>query len=212
MQKHSGKSKNLRNLYAFIKITPNDRDLYAVIDGVEYNLRFCPELKDRWSKFEAMYYYESKVVLNGVEVNFWDDGYYPEHLEVLNCIGTRPGYIILSDDQHINGVPSNEIMHVRGGHPHELLIDTNLIPRKYCDKVILYRHYLDSSLYFSSIKKSIYSAKTGGMDKIELDLNNPNPDVLQTMIQLGVCRKIDPTYKVNPHHQTIQYFGDNKNV
>ena len=39
------------------------------------------------------------------------------------------------------------------------------------------------------------------MDKIELDLNNPNPDVLQTMIHLGVCKKIDPTYQVSPRYK-----------
>lgn len=203
----SGKSKNLRDIYAFIEIGPNNRDIYAVINGVEYNLRLRPELKDRWPEFEAMYYYESKVVLNGVEMNYWDDGYDPVHWEALNYIGTRPGYVILSamcqsDIEHIDGVPSDEIMRVVGGHPKEDIIYANLIPRKYYDKVILYRHYLDSSLYFSSIKESftIHKAETGRTDKIELDLNNPNPDVLQTMIQIGVCKKINPNYHVSPRH------------
>ena len=104
----SGKSKNLRDIYAFIEIGPNNRDIYAVINGVEYNLRLRPELKDRWPEFEAMYYYESKVVLNGVEMNYWDDGYDPVHWEALNYIGTRPDYVILpamtpSDILHIDG-------------------------------------------------------------------------------------------------------------
>ena len=122
------KSKDLRDLYTFTDININDGDLYAVIKGVEYNLRLRPELKDRWSKFKAMYYYKSKVVLNGVEVDYWDDGYSPKHLEVLEYIGTRPGYIILFDDQYLNGVPSNEIIYIHGGHPHELIVYTKLIP------------------------------------------------------------------------------------
>lgn len=201
----SEKTKNIRDLYAFIEIDLNYRDVYAVIDGVEYNLRLWPELKTRWSEFDAMYYYDTAVVLNGVEVKSWDDGYYPENPMVLDYIGTRPGYIILSDDKHC-GVPSDEILHMVGGHPKELLIDAYLIPRKYYDKVILYRHYLDSSLYFSSVEPSIYRAKTGRTYKIELDLNHPNPDLLQAMIRLGVCKKIDPTYHVSPLHtvRTVQ--------
>lgn len=198
----SEKPKNLRDIYAFLRL----KDVvYAVIDGVEYNLQSCPELKDRWSEFEAMYYYKSTVVLNGVEVAFWDDGYYPEYPEVYDYIGTRPGYVILSalcqsDIEHIDGVPSDEIIRLHGGHPKEVMISANLIPRKYYDKVILYRHYLDSSLYFSSIKEyfTIHKAETGRTDKIELDLNNPNPDVLQTMIQLGVCKKIGSAGQISP--------------
>ena len=198
----SEKPKNLRDIYAFLRL----KDVvYAVIDGVEYNLQSCSELKDRWSEFEAMYYYKSTVVLNGVEVAFWDDGYYPEYPEVYDYIGTRPGYVILSalcqsDIEHIDGVPSDEIIRLHGGHPKEVMISANLIPRKYYDKVILYRHYLDSSLYFSSIKEyfTIHKAETGRTDKIELDLNNPNPDVLQTMIQLGVCKKIGSAGQISP--------------
>ena len=60
----SEKTKNIRDLYAFIEIDLNYRDVYAVIDGVEYNLRLWPELKTRWSEFDAMYYYDTAVVLN----------------------------------------------------------------------------------------------------------------------------------------------------
>ena len=131
----------------------------------------------------------------------WDDGYYPKNPIISDFIGTRPGYIILSDDKNC-GVPSDEILHMVGGHPRDFgLVYVNFIPRKYYYKVILYRHYLDSSLYFSSIEPSIYGAKNGRMDKTELDLNNPNSDVLQTMIHLGVCKKIDPTYQVSPRYK-----------
>ena len=204
----SERTKNIRDLYAFIKIEFSYRELYAtnlysIIDGVEYNLGLWSELeiKKRWPEFEALYYYDTTVVLNGFEVKSWDDGYYPKNPIISDFIGTRPGYIILSDDKNC-GVPSDEILHMVGGHPRDFgLVYVNLIPRKYYDKVILYRHYLDSSLYFSSIEPSIYGAKNGRMDKIELDLNNPNSDVLQTMIHLGVCKKIDPTYQVSPRYK-----------
>lgn len=196
-------SKGIRDLYAFTKIDLNYIDVYAVINGVEYKLRPKSDQRMRQSEFDAIYYYETKVVLNGVEVDEWDDGYYPVNLILLHFIGTRPGYVILSDDLLIRGISSDEIRHVVGGHPRDFgQVYVNLVPRKYYDKVILYRHYLDSSLDLSTIMESVYRARTGQMDKIELDLDSPNPDVLQKMIQLGVCREIDPTYQVSPRYET----------
>ncbi|MBR6042999.1 MAG: hypothetical protein IKP37_10265 [Paludibacteraceae bacterium] len=144
---------------------------------------FKPIHKIRKSEVEAVYNYKTTIVLNGIETESWEDGAEPSTI-VEHFFSYLPDHIVLSDSQHINSIPSDQIQHLVKGHPRDMVVGINIIPKKYFDKVILYRNYLNPD-YFVKGKWEY----TGDYDKWELDLNNPDPKILKLMEQKHICRK-----------------------
>ena len=94
--------------------------------------------------------------------------------------------IVGTQGPKVNDVPST---YVCFGNPHDVYFaNLTIVSKMYLDKIVLMRRHLKFSELGNSISR-LDHVFTGEVERIELDLNNPNPDVLKTMEELGICRK-----------------------
>jgi hypothetical protein len=139
------------------------------------------------SEVEYLYRYQTSVVLNGVEVYSWYDGgdkdAYP-----FPSIDYMPNYILVDYDesQKVDSIPSSEVIHKQAGNPHDLFYSFNCFPKKYLDRIILRRRYMDSS----NFENDYLGEFTGQYNCWTLDLSNPNSKVLEFMKVLGVIKPL----------------------
>lgn len=140
----------------------------------------------RSSEIEVFYQYTDSIVLNGEEwKGEWGDGAFKDAWK--EPTGTlMPDYISIDQAKDIQGIPADEIIHREVGDPRDYHISFDYIPKKYLDKLILYRRYLD----FSNIENSLRRNYNGKIDRWVLDFNNPNSQVFDFMINYGVFEKL----------------------
>lgn len=134
----------------------------------------------RASEVEKFYEYTSSVVINGIECDKFEDA------GTVYC-DYNYGYIdVLYSGKYeeITGkIPESDLKEVNirmdSGRYYER---KKLIPKKYIDKIILRRKYLHPDCIEFSLEKFY----TGEEDVFELDPKNPDPKVLNLMIEYRV--------------------------
>ncbi len=143
----------------------------------------------RKSEVEAFYDYYVTMVINGYEVKFEKEAdcflwsmteIFPEYV-----ILSHSGYTLeLTDIQKeiLKTIPQSEVIEKSGGSHYDGYDSYTFIPKRYIEKIILRRRYLKTD----NIEKSLKKEYTGKEDVYELDLKNPDPDILSLMEKKGV--------------------------
>ena len=143
----------------------------------------------RKSEVEAFYDYYVTMVIHGFEIEFWAmaDSYlwniteiFPEYVVLAHS-----GYTLeLTDIQKeiLKTIPQSEVIEKSGGSYYDGFNSYTFIPKKYIEKIILRRRYLKTD----NIEKSLKKEYTGKEDVYELDLKNPDPDILNLMMEKRV--------------------------
>lgn len=156
---------------------------------------FQPIHTIRPSEVDVFYRYECNIVLNGVEFNYnaWEDGYLmgPYSREACeDAFNQRvmPEYISMdiSKLEKLSGIPSEEIKIAEFDKPRDATFTMILVPKKYLEKVIMYRRYLDPVILEGHWGHEEY---TGRYDRWVLDMNNPDPEVLEVMKKHYMCEE-----------------------
>ncbi len=154
---------------------------------------FQPIHTIRPSEVDVFYRYECNIVLNGVEFNYnaWEDGsimnpYYQDACEDAFKQGKMPDYVAMdiSKLEKLSGIPSEEIKIAEFDKPRDATFTMILVPKKYLEKVIMYRRYLDPVILEGHWGHKEY---TGRYDRWVLDMNNPDPEVLEVMKKHYMC-------------------------
>ncbi len=144
----------------------------------------------RKSEVEAFYDYYVTMVIHGFEVYFEAEG---DSALSICTDDIFPEYIILSHSGYqlemtsvqsdvLMTIPQCEVVVKTYGDHYYGYDSYTLIPKRYIDKIILRRRYLKTDNIETSLKKEY----TGKEDVYELDLKNPDPDILNLMEKIGV--------------------------
>lgn len=154
---------------------------------------FQPIHTIRPSEVDVFYRYECNIVLNGVEFDAWEDGYLMDAYSREACEDAfnqrvMPEYISMdiSKLEKLSGIPSEEIKIAEFDKPRDATFTMILVPKKYLEKVIMYRRYLDPVILEGHLGQKEY---TGRYDRWVLDMNNPDPEVLEVMKKHYMCEE-----------------------
>lgn len=151
----------------------------------QLNYWFVPFHVIRNSEVESCYDLSVTVVMSGIEYEEWSDGAYKDAwLEPSGRIMPDFIAIIGSPKEEIKHIPVNEISHREECHGNDYYVSFDYVPKKYLDKIILYRRYRDAS----DIER-LPGYYTGEFDKLELDVNNPNFEILCAMKEYKICEE-----------------------